>query len=1084
MGDHTPLGENEEPSLLQQPSLSRTRIAFVFAGDLWIADRHGGDARRLTTHPGRETDPHFSPDGSLIAFTGEYDNNVDVYVVPAAGGVPRRLTYHPGYDQAVGWTPDGNQVLFASSRSSFHWRVNRLFTIPMAGALPNELPLPMAEEGSFSSDGRHLAYLPIRRQFFPLESGILQGWKRYRGGMTTPIWIADLADSSVEVVPRENSNDFNPMWVDHRIYFLSDRNGPVTLFVYDTTTRQVTQVLENKGLDLKSASAGPGGIVYEQFGSLHLYDIASGNARKLEIRVRGDLPEVRPQFKKVASLIRTARLSPTGAHAVFEARGEVLTVSAKTGEIRNLTNTPGVAERDPAWSPDGRWIAYFSDESGEYALHLREQTGARRLRRIALEHEPSFYYSPVWAPDGKKIAFTDMRLNLWYVDIEETTSGQMPVPTRVDTDPSLRRSSLDPVWSPDSRWLAYAKQLNNHMRAVSAHELETGKNYQLTDGMSDVQLLAFDKNGCWLYFTASTDIGPAMFGLEMSSFQRPVSRRVYAILCHRDAPLPVQPQAEGEQEGDPQIGQDSTPPGTPAAEFTFTRIDFEGVQSRIVALPIPPRNYTAMAAGKSGQLFLLEERPFPLPDFPDQSLYRFCARTRKTERVLEGIRSFALSDDGERLLYRQGDRWALVNATQTITPGEGALKLDAMEVRVDPRSEWRQIFHEVWRLQRDFFYDPDHHGLDLRAARRKYEPYLENLSSRADLNYLFTEMWGELSVGHLFVEGGDQPEVKRVPIGLLGADFCVENGRYRFARIYGGDPWNPELRAPLTEHGANVATGEYLLAVDGDDLSAEENVYKRLEGIANRSVRLRVGPDPSGSGSREITVLPTGSERELRQLAWIEENRRRVDELSGGRVAYVYLPDTYVDGYAAFNRYYFAQADREAVVIDERFNGGGMIPDHILSYLQRAVMDYWAVRIGKDYLFPQAAIGGPKVMIINQYAGSGGDHLPWLFRRLGLGGLIGKRTWGGLVGGTGHTPSLIDGGNVRTPSMAFYTPEGKWEIENHGVEPDIEVEFDPPSWRAGRDPQLEKAVEWVLKELEKHPVPRPRRPPYPNYHAE
>jgi tricorn protease len=1084
-------GQSEGPLLLQQPTLSATQIAFVFAGDLWVVGREGGDARRLTSHPGRETDPHFSPDGTLIAFTGEYDGNVDVYIVPAEGGVPRRLTYHPGYDQALGWTPDGQQVLFASSRSivTLDPQYNRLFTIPLDGAFPEELPLPMAEEGSFSPDGARLAYVPTGRSIVTRESGVLQGWKHYRGGKTSPIWIANLSDSSIERIPRDNSNDFNPMWVGHRIYFLSDRTGPVTLFVYDTGSRKVTQVLDSEGVDIKSASAGPQAIAYEQFGSLHLFDLATGRARKLDIRAHGDLPEVRPRFMKVTELDRRVGLSPTGAHAVFEARGEIVRVSARTGEVRNLTNTSGIAERDPAWSPDGRWIAYFSDESGEYALHLRELKTGEVVRKISLVHPPFIAGDClVWSPDSKKLAFTDIRMNLWYVDLERAGPGPARVPTRVDTDFSLRQLSFHPAWSADGRWLAYTKQLKSYMRALFVHELVTGKNYQLTDGMSDVQFPAFDRNGDYLYFTASTDIGPAMFGFDMSSFYRPVPRRVYALLLRKDLPSPLAP--DDEEDGSAPTGgrspqeKEPTPGDRQQARDVGAHpgVDLEQIEQRVVALPIPPRNYAGMVAGKAGTLFLLEREPFPGSTWVGQNLYRFDLATRKTEKLLEGIGRFALSSNGEMMLYRQGDRWAIVGTSQAPKPDEGTLKLEGMEIWADPRAGWRQMYHEAWRLQRDFFYDPGHHGLDLKAAEKQYEPYLENLSSRADLNHLFAEMFGELSVSHLFVRGGDQPEVKRVPVGMLGADYRIEHGRYRFARLYTGDPWNPEMRAPLTQPGVNVVAGEYLLAVNGRELRASDNVYSFFQGMAGKRVRIRVGPDPTGAASREATVVPVESERLLRHFAWIEGNRRKVEAMSGGRVAYVYLPNVWTHGYANFNRYYFAQADRDGLVIDERFNTGGVVPDYILDYLRRPLMNYWALRTGMDWRTPQMAILGPKVMIINEYAGSGGDNLPWLFRRAGIGPLVGERTWGGEVGGTGGVPKLIDGGFVVAPDIAFYSPEGEWEIENHGVSPDIEVEIDPRSWRAGRDPQLEKAVAVVMEALQKNPLPKPKRPAFPNYH--
>jgi len=1057
---------SEKPLLLQKPSINRTHVVFSYAGDLWIAPREGGEARRLTVGPGIETDPYFSPDGSLIAFSGEYDGNVDVYVVPATGGVPRRLTWHPDADRVVGWTPDGKRILFSSPRHSYT-RVSRLFTISVEGGFPEEAPLPMAEQGSYSPDGTRLAYVPLRPSFI--------AWKRYRGGRTTPIWIADLKDSRIEKVPRDNSNDFCPMWVGDRIYFLSDRNGRFSLFVYDLKTRQVKEVVPNSGMDFKSASAGPDAIVLEQFGSLHLYDLKTGRTRRIPITLEGDLPGVRPVFQRAARFIHEAGLSPTGVRAVFEARGEILTVPVEKGDIRNLTNSPGVADRYPAWSPDGKRIAYFSDESGEYALHIADQSGLGATEKIPLDNPPSFYYSPVWSPDGKKIAYTDARLNLWYMDLEKKT------PVKVDTDTySKPERTLDPTWSPDSRWIAYTRQLRNHFRAVFIYSVEENKSRQVTDGMSDARYAVFDPNGELLYFTASTDTGPASGWLDMSGFNRPVSRSVYVIVLRKDLPSPLAPESDEEKPQETAKPKEPPKKEEPGAAPPV-RIDFDNISQRILALPIPARNYSGLWVGKTGILFLAEAEPVTQRIRQNVNIHRFELKSRKTDRFLEAVRFFTVSRNGEKVLYRKGDQWAVAGAAQPPKPGEGVLRLDAMEVRVDPKAEWRQMYREVWRIERDFLYDPGLHGLDLAAVMKKYEPYLDGIAHREDLNYLFSEMLGELCLGHVRAGGGDVPEIRRVGVGLLGADYRIENGRYRFARIYSGENWNPDLRAPLTQPGVNVQEGDYLLAVNGREVRPPDNLYSFFEGTAGKQVRLRVGPDPSGAGSREVTVVPIESEVMLRHFAWVEDNRRKVDQMTGGRVAYVYLPNTGEAGYASFNRYYFSQTDKQAAIIDERFNGGGMAADYIIDSMRRSLMNYWTTRYGEIFTTPLAAIFGPKVMIINEYAGSGGDAIAWYFRKARIGPLVGKRTWGGLVGIFGFPP-LIDGGMVTAPNLAFFNTEGDWEVENRGVAPDIEVEFDPAAWRQGRDPQLEKAVEIVLEALKKNPPPVPKKPPYPNYY--
>lgn len=1081
--------ESNPPLLLQSPALSRTNIVFVYAGDLWIVSREGGDAVRLTTGVGLEYGPVFSPDGSQVAFTGQYDGNTDVYVVSAEGGVPRRLTYHPAADTAVGWTPDGRKIIFRSSRNSYAG-FNRLFTISAEGGFPEQLPLPMGEQASYSPDGTRLAYVPFWNRAGSPTTFI--AWKRYRGGRAAPIWIARLADSTVESIPRKDSNDHTPMWVGNRIYFLSDRAGRTSLFAYDTVRKTVTQLIRDPGSDILSASAGPGAIVIEQLGSLSLYDMESGRLRKLDIRVRGDLPGVRPRYEKVSDNISSAAISPTGQRAVFEARGEILTVPAEKGDIRNLTQTPGAAERYPAWSPDGKWIAYFSDESGEYELHLREQSGLGELKKISLGQPPSYFYSPVWSPDSKKIAYHDKRLNLWYVDIEKGA------PVKVDTDLYDKPfRTLDPAWSPDSRWIAYTRQLRNHLRAVFVYSLETGKATQLTDGMSDCRFAQFDKDGKYLYFTASTDYAPTIGWLDMSSFNRPVSRSVYITVLRKDLPSPLAHQSDEEkvkeekkEESKSASGEVATPktetPQKPEAgkeknEETKVEIDFDGINQRILALPIPARNYVGMQAGKSGILFLAETAPVPGFGAQGLTLHRFDLEKRKVDRFLERINDFDVSANGEKLLYAQGPRWYIVGTAQPPKPGDGSLNTENMEVRVDPRAEWRQMYREVWRIQRDFFYDPNYHGLDIRAAERDYAKYLDGIAHRADLTYLFGDMLGEMSVGHMYIGGGDLPEAPQVRGGLLGADYTIEHGRYRFARIYDGENWNPQLRAPLTQPGVNVRAGEYLLEVNGRNLTAAENIYAFFEATADKAVVIRVGPNPDGTGSREVTVVPVASETGLRNLAWIEDNRRKVDALSNGRLAYVYLPNTAGAGYTNFNRYYFSQTDKQGAVIDERFNGGGTAADYIIDYMRRPLLNYWTTREGADFTTPLGSIYGPKAMIINEFAGSGGDAMPWYFRAAGIGPLVGKRTWGGLVGIYDYPP-LLDGGFVTSPRVAFWNPNGTWDVENHGVAPDVEVEFDPALWRQGQDPQLERAVQVVLEALRKNPPPQHKKPAYPNFH--
>ena len=1115
-------GQTAGPVLAQQPALSATQVVFVFAGDLWTVPRTGGEARRLTAGPGVESNPWFSPDGSSIAFTGQYDGNTDVFVVPAQGGVPKRLTWHPDADIALGWTRDGKRVLFSSTRSS-HSRFRELFLADPNGGLEEKLPLPMGFEAAFSPSGDRLAYVPLSRAF--------TAWKRYRGGQATPIWIASLSNSHVEKVPRETSNDYCPMWVDDKVYFLSDRTEPVTLYSYDTKTKTVAQVVPNTGMDYKSASAGPGGIVLEQFGQLHLYDLASRRLTPLKIAIAGDIAELRPKYVNVARRLTNAHISPTGVRALFEARGEILTVPAEKGDTRNLTSTTAVMERDPAWSPDGQWIAYFSDESGEYELHVRDSMGRQEARKIRLEQKPTFYFRPVWSPDSRKLAYLDAHLNTWYVDIEEKK------PVKVDKDRYLFPApERVPVWSPDSKWIAYPKRLENYMSAIFLYSLADGKGRQLTDGLSDARYPVFDADGKHLYFTASTDSGPSLEP-DIRSATRPPSRSIYVVVLSKNDPSPFAPESDEEKVSKPgeekkadgkkpdekkpeEKKEDPKEPGQapaspPAAKAPDVRIDWDRINQRILGMSLPARQYIRLQAGKAGNLFAIEAPP-PGSGATGMTVHRYDLKQRRSDVVASGVRFFEVSANGEKILTAQADRWTIQTLRPMApasgggapggpggpsgggagpsggAPGGGAqgggagsftLRTDDIEVRSDPRAEWKQMYYDAWRIQREFFYDPNLHGLDLAAAIKRYEPYLESVQSRRDLSYVFADMMGEITVGHLGVGGGDVPETKTIPTGLLGADYRIENGRYRFARIFNGENWNTDLRAPLTQPGVNVQEGEYLLAVNGRDVRSSDNVHSFFEGTSGKSVLLRVGPNPDGSGARDVTVVPVPSEARLRNLAWIEDNRRKVDRATGGRVAYVYMPDTSFGGLTSFTRYFYAQVGKDAVIIDERFNGGGALATDIIEHLKRTMMSLVATRDGEDEVQPQGAIFGPKVMIINEFAGSGGDAMPNYFRRAGVGKLIGKRTWGGLVGRAG-APPLMDGGFVSAPSSAVWGPSGQWDAENVGIAPDIEVEHDPELVRQGKDPQLDRAIAEVMAELQKNPVKKPTRPAYPNYHKD
>lgn len=1081
--------------LYQKPAMNQTRIVFSYAGDLWTVSRTGGVANRLTGGQGVETLVAFSPDGGTIAFTGQYDGNTDVFTVSVTGGIPKRVTYHPDADYVVGWTPDGKRILFRSTRDAVS-RYTQLYTVAPEGGLPERLPLPMAADGAYSPDGKRMVYAPLDPGNIPTGFDNFVSWRRYRGGRTSYLWVVNLADLSTQHIPRTDSNDICPMWTGEKVYFLSDREGPMTLFSYDPKSQKVTKLLANTGKDIVHASAGPGGIVYEQFGAIHIFDLATNKEHAVPIDIQADLTEVRPRFQNVSTQIANARISPTGLRAVFEAHGEILTAPAEKGDLRNITNSPGTMDRSPAWSPDGKSIAYFSDESGEYALHVKPQNGAAEPQKIALAGKAAYYFDPKWSPDSKHIAFTDNQLHLYELEV---ATGKLNV---VDTD-YLYDLGRNFAWAPDSRWIAFQKSLPNRLRAIFIYSLDTQKSVQVTDGMSDVRSPVFDRDGQYLYFTASTNYGPATSGLDMTSDEHEVTSNIYLAVLPNNALSPLAAESDEEGTAKPAAesggGRGGRGGAAPAAEVPPKpiRIDFDGIQQRIVALPVPPRQYLGIQTGRAGQLFILEAgAPGGGRGFGGgATLSRYDLKTRKLEKMGDNVGALDVSANGEKMLVRMSapgaggrggagtpapPQYFIVPTATPMKPGEGALRLATVEVNVDPLAEWKQMYHEVWRIQKSYFYDPNLHGVNVADAEKEYEKYLDSLGSRSDLNYIFQNMLSEMTVGHLRGGGGTIPQARTVPGGLLGADYEIANGRYRIKRIYNGESWNPQLQGPLAAPGLNLKAGEYLLSIGGRELEAKDDVSRLLEGTSGKQTVIRVGADPSGANSREATVVPVASEVQLRHQAWIEDNRRKVAELSGGKLAYVYLPDTAQGGLTNFNRYYFAQTDKEGVVIDERFNSGGQVADYIINVLNRPLQGWWSPRYGAIYRTPAAQIFGPKVMIINEFAGSGGDMMPWMFHYTKTGALVGKRTWGGLVG-ISQYPSLMDGGTVTSPNFGFFNPEGQWDVENKGVKPDVEVELDPKAVHEGHDPQLERAVAIAMEQMKTHPAPQPKRPPYPNY---
>ncbi len=1040
---------------LRDPDVGPDHIAFVHANDVWMVGRDGGRAWRLTSNEGAETDPAFSPDGRWVAFTGEYGGNADVYVVAAEGGQPERLTWHPGEDAVQGWTPDG-RILFRSGRKGQPTKLWQWYTVSPEGGLPEDVGVPQAYHGEMSADGDWLAYQEIG--YWDPE------WRNYRGGQAQPVSVVSTETWERRTPPHEGERHMAPVWLDGVVYYMSERDWASNVWSWDPATGEEEQHTFHTDFDVKSLGAGDGVVVYEQAGWLWELDPASGETRRLEILAEGDQSWARARWEDVSpGQLGNARLSPTGARALFEHRGDIFTVPAGEGSWRNLTRSSGVADRHPAWSPDGETIAWFNDEGGEYGLVLADQDGTIR-RRIELD-DPSFYYQARWAPDGSKLAFTDTDYRVLVLDV---ASGDV---THVDTDRYAHpERSMNPVWSPDSRWIAYARRLDTQFRAIFVHDTESGETHQLTDGMADAIDPVWDAGGDYLYFLASTDYGLNTGWLDMTSYDRPITRSLYVAVLEDDEASPFAPRSDEENGRDPyeddEEDDDEGEDEDEAGDVEEVEIYPVRIMDRIVAAPdLPARNYLGLAPGPEGHVFVLEARP----NEPGATLHRYALEDREPTTFLEGVQTAEASHDRTKLLVRQGGSWRVVGAAGSPPSGNGddRLALDGLRVRIEPRAEYAQMLRDGWRFMRDFLYVDNAHGAPWDDVWDWYSAWLPDVEHRSDFNHLLDMMSGEIAVGHSYVRGGDYPDLDDPRTGLLGVDLEEVDGFYRIAAIYDGEDWNPGLRGPLTHPGMDVEVGDFLVAVDGEPLRAPTNPYRLLEGTEDRAITVSVNDRPSADGARQLVVEPVGSEGGLRQWAWVAENQRRVDEMSDGRLAYVWLPNTGQGGYTYFNRMYFAQQDRRGAVIDERNNGGGSAADYIVEMMDRELTGYFNSKASdrKPWTQPMAGLFGPKVMVINERAGSGGDLMPYLFRFHDVGPLVGTKTWGGLVG-TWDTPPLVDGGRFVAPRGGFIDVDGNWAVEAEGVAPDIEVRNDPAAVRQGRDPQLEAAIREALRLLE------------------
>ena len=1123
--------------MLRSPTVSKTQIAFAYANNIWTVDRSGGLARRLTSFQGATENPKFSPDGKLIAFSAQYAGNVDVYVIPAEGGEPKRLTWHPGADVVQGWTPDGKSVVFASPRATAApTAAPRFWTVPVEGGVEQPMALPRAYQGKISPDGRHVAYR--------MNNSWDEERRNYRGGQNRPIWIVDLKSYDLETTPNGTATDLvvaqagaprgsahfapnnpesknmDPVWVGNdAVDFISDRDGVANVWSYDTKTKKLTQLTSFSDFDVKAldAASDGGAIVFEQAGNIHLME-KGGKDHVVNITATGDFPWMMAQWKDVTTNMTNMTLSPTGKRIAVEARGEIFTIPAERGDIRNLTNSSASAEREPAWSPDGKSLSYFSDRSGEYALYIEAADGLTPPREIKIPTTGHFY-TAAWSPDGKRIMFHDTNLKLWVVDV---ATGQAKV---VGNDPwMVPTRTMSPSWSPDGKWIAYAKHLNSLYKAIEVVNVETGVAKQVTDGLADAITPTWDASGKYLWFLASTDFGLRSQWLDMTNNDHIENFGLYAVVLRKNDPSPFLP--ESDEEGAPAAGGgfggggragrgggaaapgDSTGggaaerPAAPRPPMPNVQIDFDGLQHRILTVPgIAERQYSNLKAGVAGMVYFLEAAPGGggRGGAAGATLHRYSLRDHRDLQFVSGASDYDVSADGHKLVYRAGGGGGggrgrggaggagggpglfLVDADRNPPQaGQGRINAD-LRAYVDPKAEFKQIFDEAWRNQRDYLYVTNEHGADWPKIKQMYSQFLPFVNHRADLNYLVDMMGAEISIGHSYVRGGDMPDIPAaVPGGLLGADFAIENGRYRITKIYDEENWNPDLRAPLAAPGVDVRVGDYILAINGQDLKAPDNIYRLLDGTANKQTALVVNATPAMDGARHVTVVPVATEQNLRTRAWVENNRRIVDSLSHGQLAYVYLPNTGGPGYTSFNRYYFAQQDKKGAVIDERYNGGGQAADYIIDVLQRDFDGYFNNVAGERMPFtsPAAGIWGPKVMIINEMAGSGGDLMPYMFRYRKIGTLVGKRTWGGLVH-TADTPPFVDGGSAIAPRGGFFARDGKWAVENEGVAPDIDVENTPKEVIGGHDPQLEKAVEEAMRQLQAHPVDRATKEPPP-----
>lgn len=1061
--------------LMRYPDVSATQIVFTYANDLWIVPKAGGTAQRLSTPKGEEAFARFSPDGREVAFSGNYDGNLDVYTLPVGGGVPTRITHHPMADRMVDWTPDGKSILFASGMESGKDRFNKLFTVPKGGGLPKALPLPYAEFGALSPDGKVLACQPISTDF--------RTWKRYRGGMASEIWFYDLEKKTATRLPSEGgSNDSQPMWFGGKLYFLSDRDGAkrANIWSYDLATKAFRQITFFKDYDAHFPAIGPSDIVLEAGGRLHRIELPSEKLVEVKVEVVTDRATLRPREENASKLLRHPTLSAQGKRVLFEARGEVFSVPAEKGYVLDLTRTPGAAERYPALSPDGKQVAYFSDRSGEYELCVRPADGSGAERQVT-HLGPGFRYRISWSPDGTRVVFADQAMRIHLCDLA-TGKVQALDQGLFMSDGPLQEFRAS--WSPDSRWIAYPRDTANRNSVIVLYDTKAGQRREVTSPYYNAGDPMFDPEGRYLFLSTGQQFSPTYSDLD-GTWVYAATTRLAALPLRRDVPSPLAPRNDADavkdekKEGaDKPNGKDGDKKEDGKKEAPkAVEIDLEGLEARMVLLPPAAGYYADLAAPKGKLVYRRAAQINPMAESTTGTLYTYDLEEREEKAVLADLDGALVSGDGKKVLVNRKLDYALIDLKPD-QKFEKKLPTGELMMSLDPRAEWQQIFNDAWRLERDMFYDPGMHGVDWKAMRTRYGKLLQDCVTREDVNFVIGELIAELNASHAYRGGGDQEMPARLGVGLLGADFTLENGAFRIKTILRGADWDAQARAPLAQPGLKVKEGDYLLAVNRTPLDARTDPWAAFQGLAGKTVLLTVNDRPSLDGAREVTVETVASDYPLRYWAWIEANRSYVEKASGGRIGYIYVPDTGIGGQNDLVRQFRGQWDKAGLIIDERFNSGGQIPDRFIEMLGRRTLNHWGVRDGKDWQWPAIAPSGAMAMLINGWSGSGGDLFPHYFRQADLGPLIGRRTWGGLIGISG-SPALIDGGSVTVPTFGIYSNEGKWIVEGHGVEPDIEVMDDPALLAQGRDPQLDRAIQEVEAAIRKQP-PATRKPVYPN----